>query len=199
MNTSEQITELAKALAAAQAEIRNPKKDAVNPHFKSNYTDLAGGLDCVRPVLAQHGLSIIQSTGMDGDMMMLTTRLLHSSGQWIESVYPVAKFPAPHQQVGSALTYSRRYSLFAMVGVAGTDDDDDGNAANTVKTPAPVVKDIKSPSDLLAEGYARAENGPEALKAWWQGLSAADRKAIGPDNLNDMKEYAASPTQEAAQ
>ena len=197
MNTSEQINELAKALASAQAEIKNPQKDALNPHFKSRYTDLAGGLDAVRPVLAKHGLAIVQSTSMDGEMMMLTTRLMHASGQWIESVYPVARFPAQHQQIGSALTYSRRYSLFALAGVAGTDDDDDGNDASKEKI-APVVKDIKSPSDLLAEGYAHAENGPEALKAWWQGLSAADRKAIGPDNLNDMKEYAANPTQEAA-
>ena len=198
MNTSSEINELATALAAAQAEIKNPAKESINPHFKSRYTDLAGGLDCVRPVLAKHGLSIVQSTGMDGEMMLLTTRLLHKSGQWIESVYPVARFPAQHQQIGSALSYSRRYSLFALAGIAGSDDDDDGNDASKEKI-APVVKDIKSPSDLLAEGYARAEDGPEALKAWWQGLSAADRKAIGPDNLSDMKEYAASPTQEAAQ
>lgn len=187
MNTSTEINELAKALASAQAEIRNPKKDALNPHFKSNYADLAGGLDCVRPALAKHGLSVVQSTGMDGDMMMLTTRLLHASGQWIESIYPVAKFPAPQQQVGSALTYSRRYSLFAMVGVAGTDDDDDGNVANTVKTPAPQVKDIRAPSDLIAEGYGQAENGEDALKAWWGSLSPADRKLVGQENLADMK------------
>lgn len=198
MNTSEQINELATALASAQAEIRNPAKDAVNPHFKSNYADLAGGLDCVRPVLAKHGLSIVQSTGMDGDMMLLTTRLLHKSGQWIESVYPVARFPAQQQQIGSALTYSRRYSLFALAGIAGTDDDDDGNAASRDKVPAPVVKDVRAPSDLIAEGYAQAENGPDALKAWWTSLSAADRKVIGQEELASMKRTA-QPMQEAAQ
>ena len=198
MNTSQEINELAKALAAAQAEIRNPQKEALNPHFKSRYTDLAGGLDAVRPVLAKHGLAIVQSTDMNGDMMMLTTRLLHSSGQWIESVYPVARFPAQHQQIGSALTYSRRYSLFALAGVAGTDDDDDGNDASKEKI-TPVIRDMKAPSDLIGEGYARAEEGPEALKAWWTGLTPADRKLVGQENLADMKEFAANPQKEAAQ
>lgn len=198
MNTSQEINELAKALAAAQAEIRNPQKEALNPHFKSRYTDLAGGLDAVRPVLAKHGLAIVQSTDMEGDMMMLTTRLLHSSGQWIESVYPVARFPAQHQQIGSALTYSRRYSLFALAGVAGTDDDDDGNDASKDKI-TPMVKDMKAPSDLIGEGYARAEAGPEALKQWWTSLTPADRKLVGQDTLAEMKEFAANPQKEAAQ
>jgi hypothetical protein len=66
---------------------------------------------------------------------MLDTRLAHKSGQWIEAEYPVCAFPAKQQEMGSALTYSRRYSLFSLVGIAG-EEDDDGNAAVTA-TQAP--------------------------------------------------------------
>ena len=68
--------------------------------------------------------------------MMLDTRLSHASGQWFESEWPVCKLPAQPQAIGSAMTYARRYSLFALVGIAG--EDDDGEAANAAPTPAPV-------------------------------------------------------------
>lgn len=141
MKTSETLTEFATAMAAAQAEMENPAKDTINGHFKSRYADLAGGLNTIRPVLAKHAITVLQTTCLDGDLMLLTTRLLHKSGQWVESVHPVCKFPARQQEVGSALTYARRYSLFALAGVAGEDDDDDGNEASKDKTPARVARE----------------------------------------------------------
>jgi hypothetical protein len=135
MHTSEQIDQIATALAKAQGEMQNPAKDSKNPHFKSKYADLSAGLNAVRPILSKNGIAVVQMTRMDGEVMMLDTRLAHSSGQWIESAYPVCRFPAKQQEAGSALTYSRRYSLFAMVGIAG--EDDDGNEASETDTPAP--------------------------------------------------------------
>lgn len=143
MLTSEGINEIAGALAKAQAAIQNPKKESENPHFKSRYADLATGIDAVRLALAAQAIVVVQATSMDGDMMMLETRLVHSSGQWFGSIYPVCKFPARQQEIGSALTFSRRYSLFALAGIAG--DDDDGNEASKVETPAPKVKPRTSP------------------------------------------------------
>lgn len=140
MNTSEQINEIAGALAKAQAAIQNPKKESENPHFKSRYADLATGIDAVRLALAAQSVVIMQATHMDGDLMMLETRLVHASGQWVGSTYPVCRFPARQQEVGSALTYARRYSLFALVGIAG--DDDDGNEASKSETPAPAKKPV---------------------------------------------------------
>ena len=67
---------------------------------------------------------------MHDDTLMLHTALCHSSGQWIISAWPVVKLPAAPQIIGSALTYARRYTLFALVGIAGEGDDDDGNAAS---------------------------------------------------------------------
>jgi hypothetical protein len=135
MHTSENIDQIATALAKAQGEIQNPAKDSENPHFRSRYADLSAGLNAVRPILSRNGIAVVQMTRMEGDVMMLDTRLAHSSGQWIESSYPVCRFPAKQQEAGSALTYSRRYSLFAMVGIAG--EDDDGNEASKADTPAP--------------------------------------------------------------
>ena len=129
MNTSQEISELAGGLAAAQGEIKNPAKNRTNPHFKSKYADLADGLDAIRPVLSKHGLSFVQVTEVDGESILLRTRLMHKSGQWIEGVYPVARIGnATHQAIGSSLSYAKRYALFSLVGVHG-DEDDDGNAA----------------------------------------------------------------------
>lgn len=128
MKTSESITSIAKALAAYTAEAENASKNAKNPHFRSSYADLAEVINTVRPVLAKHGISFIQSPTFDGDMVTVETTLLHESGEFISSQVsaPVTKRDA--QGVGSAITYCRRYGLSAMCGVA--QEDDDGNAAS---------------------------------------------------------------------
>lgn len=124
MKTSETIAELSIAFVAAQAELKNAAFDKINPHFKSKYATLAGIRDGIVPVLSKHGLGVIQGTDMD----CVVTRLIHKSGQWIESRYPLA-MDKP-QQMGSAMTYARRYSLAAICGIA-SEEDDDANTANT--------------------------------------------------------------------
>jgi hypothetical protein len=175
MNTSEQINEVAAALAKAQGELKNPAKAAENPHFRNRYADLAGGLDAIRPVLSRHGLALTQMTYMDGEMVMLETRLAHASGQWMRATYPVGRFPMKHQEVGSAITYARRYSGFAICGIAGADDDDDGNEAQKVDmraapkaAPAPQRISDDESAELLAEmqdSLAMCES-PDSVKAW---------------------------------
>jgi len=120
---SAQLNELAAALAKAQGQIEGAKKDSLNPHFKNKYADLASVWDACRAALSSNGLAVIQLPGSAGKDVMVTTLLLHSSGQFIRSRYvmPVSQ-PGP-QGVGSAITYARRYSLAAMVGVAPEDDD----------------------------------------------------------------------------
>ena len=127
---SSQIDAISAALAKAQGAISNPGKTALNPHFKSQYADLSSGLNAVRAALSANAIAIVQTTSMHDDTLMLHTALCHSSGQWIISAWPVVKLPAPPQVIGSALTYARRYTLFALVGIAGEGDDDDGNAAS---------------------------------------------------------------------
>lgn len=128
IRTSEQLNEIAGALAKAQAGMENVAKDRENPHFRSRYTTLAGVLDEVRPKLAQQGISIFQApVNGEGNTIGVVTRLLHSSGQWIEAAFYVAPTKFDAQGAGSAITYCRRYSLMAVAGVGP--EDDDGNAA----------------------------------------------------------------------
>lgn len=123
MRTSEDINEIATALSKAQGEVKNPSFNRVNPHFKSKYADLGEVLSVVRPALSKYGISIMQMTDVTDTGIVLHTRLTHSSGQWIEGVYPVSPM-GTHQQMGAALTYAKRQALSAIVGVAGEDDTD---------------------------------------------------------------------------
>jgi hypothetical protein len=129
MQTSEQINELAAALAKAQGQIQGAVKDSTNPAFKSRYADLASVWDACRVALSLNGLAVVQGPALVGQGVSVTTRLLHSSGQWAESTLILPMDKATAQGAGSAITYARRYALAAMVGVA-PDDDDDGNAAS---------------------------------------------------------------------
>lgn len=134
MNQSEQIDQIAAALARVQAALVPALKDAENPAFKqggkaSRYADLASVWDACRKPLTDNGLAVIQSPGLcGGNQVEMTTLITHSSGQWISGTLsiPLAKVDA--HGYGSATTYARRYALAAMVGVIA--DDDDGNAAS---------------------------------------------------------------------
>jgi len=127
MITSDNIADLAAALSKAQAQVKGAIKDASNPHFKSSYADLASVWDACREAITANGLSIVQapSSGVDG-VVCVTTRLLHSSGQWMEEALCCKPMKNDAQGVGSVITYLRRYSLAAMVGVAPEDDDGEG-------------------------------------------------------------------------
>lgn len=135
--SSQSVGALAAALAKAQAEIQNPEKsltaNIVSPFPREGvrtfrYASLASGLDLVRKSLGQHEIATVQATAIDQDngLIRLTTTLVHASGEWVSSewpVCPVSETAAPHR-LGAALTYARRYALFTLVGIAGEDDLD---------------------------------------------------------------------------
>jgi hypothetical protein len=123
MLKSEQINELATALSKAQSEIKGAAKTSQNPFFKSSYADLQEVWDACREPLTQNGLSVIQTTIVQEGMVQLETTLLHSSGQWITSFYPLRPTKDDPQGMGSAFSYARRYCLAAIVGVYQKDDD----------------------------------------------------------------------------
>jgi hypothetical protein len=126
---------LAAALAKAQAAITNPEKSLTatitSPFPREGsrtfrYASLSTGLDLVRKCLGQQEIAIVQATAIDSNLITLTTTLLHASGEWVSSdwpVCPVSETAAPHR-LGAALTYARRYALFTLVGIAGEDDLD---------------------------------------------------------------------------
>ena len=130
MQHSEDIKDLAAALAKAQAQIKPASKDATNPHFKSRYADLPAVWDACRAPLSANGLSVVQLPADAGEGRVgLTSILLHASGQYISETFSTKLQQDNAQGVGSALTYLRRYALASMVGIVA-DDDDDGNAAS---------------------------------------------------------------------
>ena len=120
---SENINELAAALAKAQGEIINPLKDSDNTYFKSKYADLSAVLEVCRGPLSKNGLAVIQFPDIVEEKPVLTIIITHSSGQWIKTsaILPLHKPGA--QEVGSCITYFRRYSLAAILGIYQEDDD----------------------------------------------------------------------------
>jgi hypothetical protein len=135
--SSTSVGALAAALAKAQAAIANPEKSLtatiISPFPREGsrtfrYASLSTGLDLVRKCLGQQEIAIVQATSIDRDssLISLTTTLVHASGEWVSSDWPVAlvsETAAPHR-LGAALTYARRYALFTLVGIAGEDDLD---------------------------------------------------------------------------
>lgn len=194
--SSETIGAIAAALARAQANLTNPEKTQTAtihspfPREESRafrYASLANGLDIVRKTLSQQEIATIQTTRIDqaSGRIHLTTTLAHSSGEWISSDWPViagTETDAPHR-MGTALTYARRYSLFALVGIAGEDDLDapdllSGPAVNNLRFSSPaktskiatlnsvptLVESEKLRLQLLAE--MSAQNSEIELLAW---------------------------------
>ena len=134
MEKSESIRELAVALNKAQATLQVAKKGSENPYFHSKYADLLSVWDACRGALTSNGLSISQiaDTGLEGKAV-LETILMHTSGEWIKGRLPLLPVKADPQAQGSAITYARRYSLSAIVGLCTEEDDDAEEAMDRAK------------------------------------------------------------------
>lgn len=125
------------ALCAAQAEFCAIGKTAKGA--RSKYAPLDEVLDALRPALTKNGLTSTALTFVDGEMMFVRRILTHAASEThMECVYPVAPVSRAPQDIGSALTYARRYSLLAICDVHPTDEDDDGERAG--KAPPAATK-----------------------------------------------------------
>jgi hypothetical protein len=141
--SSEQINELATALAKAQSEIEAADKTGFNPHFASKFSTLTAIWDAIRAPLTKNGLSVTQLMESHEKELFVKTVMLHSSGQSISSMIPVLSKDRTPQSMGSAITYARRYSLAAICGV--TQEDDDANAAQGIQSQSPAPGPIVAP------------------------------------------------------
>jgi hypothetical protein len=200
---SESISKIAVALAKAQAELENPEKSLTAtipspfPHGENRsfrYASLASGLEIVRKCLSKHEIAAVQATAIDGDsgLIKLTTTLVHGSGEWIASDWPVCAVTetgAPHR-MGAALTYARRYALFTLVGIAGEDDLDAPDLPATGLSPEAQTSPPKP------EQGARLIGHPSPSQAAQQPLQAAERRArthrpqpprLSPDASEDLR------------
>lgn len=153
---SSSINELALALAKAQAEMLTAGLDHENPYFKSKYADLASIVKASRPALTKHGLAISQPIIPNDDgQLILHSLLMHSSGQWIETRMRIIPSKNDIQTLGSTITYLRRYSYAALIGVVAANEDDDGEIA------------MVASREMIAKGpsvrYNPREQSPEVI------------------------------------
>jgi len=153
-NQSEQINELATALAKCQGELTFAAKSSENPFHKSKYADLSSVWESIREPLTKNGLSVVQCLETNGEQVILVSTLMHTSGQWIRSSLPVLNANKTSQGQGSGITYCRRYALAALVGCV--QDDDDAESAmpkdrteNIKKEAKKDVKKEEGPSPLI--------------------------------------------------
>lgn len=121
---SQELNDLFAALSKAQDEMKVAAKDSSNPFFKSKYANLQAIIEAARPSLCKNGLSVLQQIITDEHGDHLVTTLGHSSGQWISSKMRIAPLKSDVQSLGSYITYLRRYSYAALVGVYDGEDDD---------------------------------------------------------------------------
>jgi len=145
MRTSETIASISKALVSFESEMEAVHKGAVNPFFKSKYVDLPSILEAIKPLLKKNKLAVVQGVVNLGDgvgIVNVETRLLHDSGEWIETDTPIYLQKSDPQAVGAAITYGRRYSMQALLNLSADDDDGEG-AMKRPTDPKKPVKDVK--------------------------------------------------------
>ena len=177
--SSESIGAIAAALAKAQVELTNPEK-SLTANLPSSargengdsfrYAPLSSGLDIVRKCLGRHEIAVVQTTAIDQEagLVRLTTMLAHASGEWLSSDWPVcaiAETTSPHL-MGAALTYARRYALFAMVGIAGDDDLD--------------APDLPAPSAAKSRSAFTSGPDPKGNGQAGSGSTAPSRRPPAP-------------------
>lgn len=188
MSKSDNINELAGALAKAQGTIKDAVKDSKNPFFKSTYADLSSVWAACRKPLSDNGLAVTQMLDDTDHGLMMTTMLMHASGQWVASTLAVNPVKNDPQGIGSAITYMRRYSIAALVGVAPSEDDD-GNASSQPPAQRPhlpandTAQDAPAPQMPVSDAIPQTSgngNGASKLDA------ARERVAKHARALNEL-------------
>ena len=195
MRTSENLADLALALSKAQGQMESAKKDSTNPHFRSKYADLRP-LEASGFLMASNGLSYVQGFGWDDHgAVIVHTRLLHASGQWLETELRVRPVKDDPQGVGSAVSYGRRYELQSIVGL--TADDDDGNASSTSPAATPrraeasrtqATERSEAPAAPVSDAARTA--AMKKLGMAFQTVASKNPKALGGLSANDKSDAA---------
>lgn len=183
MERSETIGKLSEALAKAQGEMKPASFDAQNPHFRSKYATLASIMDACRGALSQNQIAVVQGTSVIEDRVIVTTMLVHASGEYISDQLSMNIIKDSPQAIGSAITYARRYSLASLVGVV-SDEDDDAEAAmpksqikeNTQKPAKP-----SQVTNLDEHKKTRVSSNPKSESA-----DKAEKTPQKPDNKGEQ-------------
>ena len=199
MNQSNTIKELALALSKAQAEMPPAELNKVNPFLKNKYADLGSIIKAAKPVLAKHGLALSQMPTGDGDKIGLTTILMHSSGEWLESTMMLtledAKGVTSAQAAGAIISYLRRYSIASVLGMYA-DEDVDGNGSKPKTKSKPKSKptsdgkmSIESASEVVnRDGAKYIELDSEKLAHMYNAMSTKLHEGdLSPDDRVNLE------------
>lgn len=180
MKSSESLSNIATALSKAQGEAKDIVKGKQGYGYK--YATLESILSMLRPILSSNGLSVIQSNGNEGNLITVTTRLMHSSGEWLEDSggveFQLLKGMNNAQSVGSAISYLRRYQISAFMNITSDEDVDGevdvGQAKKNTQSPSEnkqtlggylTKKGIKDQKGfMLAYKITNAEQAQELLR-----------------------------------
>lgn len=192
---SASVKELASALSKAQAALHSAKRDKTNPHFASQYTTLSAVWEVVREPLTKNGLSVTQLPTVQitentspkqtvKGVVIVTTILMHTSGEWISSklAQPLkaefmrsgTELPPSAHQIGAAITYSRRYALASMLGVA-SEEDDDGNTLSSDRENFSPPPNLPASRGTRTSIYTGQEMDSEQGKVAHHAAAAATR------------------------
>ena len=182
---SPEINEIMTALSKAQGQMEGADKNSENPHFRSRYADLKSVWESCRIPLSSNGLAVTQTIRSTGSGLELVTILGHSSGQWISSSIPLPNALDKIQAFGSALTYARRYGLSSIVGVY-PDEDDDGEAAMTLKPVTEPIRRVKINEDQAKFINAYLEEFPDSRNEFLNRYGVREVKDIPCDQYNEI-------------
>jgi hypothetical protein len=178
MRTSEQINEITSALIVFHDEVNSIPKSADNPFYKSKYVPLDKILSGIQEPLKKANLSFVQFPHGENE---LTTRIIHTSGQWMEDTFYMKPVKSDPQAYGSVITYQRRYALSAILGL-NTDEDDDGNKASEGVKQGGVKKNTK-----LEPGTERWEKAVKYLSGDGTIDFIQKNYTITPEHLEQLK------------
>lgn len=199
------IKELAAALIAIQAEVGVAITNKENPHLRSKYADLGAVWAAIAPALTKHKVAAVQIPVFHDGQQFLRTVLIHESGQSIEGEYLLRPVKDDPQAWGSCLTYARRYSLAAMIGVVSGDDDDGHRASGSKKTGASIDKvkkpDVLSAAERLAmrKVWLKAGKTDEMVQAYLKEAYDLDSTAkIEKRHYQELMAWCAEPKPGAA-
>jgi|SRR5690625_1237681 len=177
---SDDIGDLTAALAKAQSKMANATKGSDNPFFKSKYADLTEVIRVSRNELTENGIAVTQMATIVDGKPVLVCQLSHTSGQWIRGFFPLNPVKNDPQGMGSAITYMRRYSLAAMVGIGQEDDD-----ANSI-------------SEIGQSGNTPARKTPPAARAKRRSASKKPEAPTPPPSNEPVKAEEKESAEDAA-
>lgn len=177
MKSSIEIKNISEALIKAQSEFPPVAFDSNNPYFKSRYASLGAVLSTVRPILIKHGLGIIQLPYSENGNVGVTTRLLHTSGEWYEETVTIPLKSSSEkvqiaQAAGIVITYLRRYSISAVLGLYSEEDTDGGMNDGYEKPPKQLKARVKAKRNEPVEEVEEEESLVDQFGHMWNKARA---------------------------